>query len=90
VDIDSSKRVYDEILVEREGFAFNVEVQYERRLLFCYHCYVIGHNVMNYKRLNPEVVKIPGRGKKQVTDAAINPPRVGKGASSSGTLCYVP
>jgi len=45
---------------------------------------------MNYKRLNPEVVKIPGRGKKQVTDAAINPPRVGKGASSSGTLCYVP
>jgi len=26
VDIDLSKRVYDEILVEREGFAFNVEV----------------------------------------------------------------
>jgi len=28
VDIDLSKRVYDEILVEREGFAFNVELKY--------------------------------------------------------------
>ena len=85
-----SKRVYDEILVERESFAFNVEVQYERRPLFCHHCYVIGHNEMNCKRLNPEAVKVPDRGKKQVTDAASNPPRVGNRASSSGTLCYVP
>ncbi|KEH17480.1 DUF4283 domain protein [Medicago truncatula] len=61
VDIDLSKRVYDEILVEREGFTFNVEV-----------------------------VKVPDCGKKQVTNAASNPPRVGKGASSSATLCYVP
>jgi len=89
-DIDLSKRVFDEILVEREGFALNVEVQYERRPLFCHHCYVIGHNVVKCKRLNPEVVKVPDRGKKKVTDAASNPPRVGNGASSSGTLCYVP
>jgi len=65
-------------------------VQYERRPLFCHHCYVIGHNVVNCKRLNPEVVKVPDHGKKKVTDAASNPPRVGNGASSSGTLCYVP
>jgi len=45
VDIDLSKRVYDKILVEREGFAFKVEVQYERCLLFFHHCYFIGHNV---------------------------------------------
>jgi len=90
VDIDLSKRVYDEILVEREGFAFKLEMQYERRPLFCHHCYVIGHNVMNCKRLNPEVVKVPNRGKKKVIDAARNPSRVGNGASSSGTLCYVP
>ena len=90
VDIDLSKQVYDEILVERKGFAFNVEVQYERRPLFYHHCYVIGHNVMNCKRLNPDVVKVPDRGKKQVTNAASNPPSVGEGASSSGTLRYVP
>ena len=45
VDIDLSKRAYDEILVEREGFAFKVEVQCERRPLFCHQCYSIGHNV---------------------------------------------
>ena len=88
VDIDLSKRVYDEILVEREGFAFNVEVQYERCPLFCHHCYVIEHNEMNCKRLNPKAAKIPDCGKKQVTDAKA-PTRVGNGASFSGTLRYV-
>jgi len=88
VDIDLSKRVYDEILVEWEGFAFKVKVQYERRPLFCHHCYVIGHNEMNCKRLNPEGAKVPDRGKKQVTDANA-PTRVGNDASSSGTLRYV-
>lgn len=34
VDIDLSKKVFDEILVEREGFAFKVEVQYEQRPFF--------------------------------------------------------
>jgi len=86
VDIDLSKRVYDEILVEREGFAFKVEVKYERHLLFCHPCYVIGHNVTN---LNPEAAKVNDRGKKQVPETN-NQPRVVKGASSSCTLCYVP
>ena len=45
VDIDLSKRGYDKILVEREGFTFKVDVQYERCPLFCHHCYVIEHNV---------------------------------------------
>jgi len=45
---------------------------------------------MNCKRLNPKVVKVPDRGKRKVTDAARNPPRVGNGASSSGKLFYVP
>jgi len=34
VDIDLSKRAYDEILIEHDGFAFKVEVQYERDLYF--------------------------------------------------------
>jgi len=34
VDIDLSKKIFDEVLVEREGFAFKVEVQYERRPFF--------------------------------------------------------
>jgi len=54
VDIDLSKRAYDEILVEREGFAFKVEMQYERRPLFCHHCYSIGHNVSSCRWLHPQ------------------------------------
>jgi len=64
VDIDLSKRVYEEILFEREGFSFKVEVQYERRPLFCHHCYVIGHNVTNCKWLNSEAAKVTDHGKK--------------------------
>jgi hypothetical protein len=91
VDIDLSKRVFEEILVEREGFAFKVEVQYERRPLFCHHCYVIGHNVTTCKWLRPEVGK-DDRGKIQVVDKSkkvSQQPPGDKGASSSGSLQYV-
>jgi len=57
VDIDLSKITYDEILVEREGFAFKVEVQYEQRPLFCHHCYPIRHNVSTCHWLHPQPLK---------------------------------
>ena len=57
-------------------------------LLFCHHCYVIGHNVTNCKWLNLEAAKVNDRGKKQVPETN-NQPCVVKGASSSGTLRYV-
>lgn len=57
VDIDLSKRAYDEILVEPDGFAFKVEVQYERRPLFCHHCYSIGQNVTTCRWLHPQAAK---------------------------------
>jgi len=43
---------------------------------------------MNCKRLNPEVAKVPDRGKKQVIDAKALT-RVGNHTSSSATLRYV-
>jgi hypothetical protein len=49
VDIDLSKRAFDEIIVERDGFSFKVEVQYVRRQLLCHHCYIIGYNVATCK-----------------------------------------
>ena len=91
VDIDLSKRVFDEILVEREGFAINVEVQYERRPLFCHHCYVIGHNVMTCKWLHPEAAK-ENRGTTQVAEISkkCTLHHCGdKGAYSFGTFQYV-
>jgi len=92
VDIDLSKRVYDEILVEREGFAFKVEVQYERHPFFCHHFYVIGHNVTKCKWLHLNAAKDVERGKNQVTEPnnkATLQPRGAKGASSSGMFKYV-
>lgn len=92
MDIDLSKRVYDEIIVEREGFTFNVEVQYERRPFFCHHCYVIGHNVTTCKWLHPDATKDVEHGKKQVTELNNKPtlhPRGSKGASSSSMFKYV-
>jgi len=75
VDIDLSKRVFDEILVEIEGFAFKVEVQYECRPLFCHHCYVIGHNVTTCKWLYSEASK-ENRGKSKVTDISKKVPSI--------------
>jgi len=53
VDMDLFKRIFDEVLDEREGYAFKVEVVYERMSLFCSHCRIIGHNVSNYIWFHP-------------------------------------
>jgi len=74
-----------------EDFAFKVEVQYERRPLFCHHCYVIGHNVTTCKWPHPETAK-ENRGKTQVTKTSkkvTQQYRGDKGASSSGAFYYV-
>lgn len=44
VDIDFSRKLYHEITVEREGYAFNVEVAYGWLPEFCTHCQTIGHD----------------------------------------------
>ena len=98
VDIDLSKRAYDEILVEREGFAFKVEVQYERRPLFCHHCYSIGHNVSTCRWLHPQPPKDKTNRGKQIVigkEAPTKPSRqnddVGASTSANGsTWTWVP
>ena len=98
VDIDLSKRAYDEVLVERDGFAFKVEVQYERRPLFCHHCYSIGHNVSTCRWLHPQATKDEiDRGKQPIVAEAA-PPKpsrhhndVGASTSANGsTWTWVP
>ncbi|MCH91231.1 NBS resistance protein, partial [Trifolium medium] len=46
VDMDLSRRVFDEIMVERDGYTFNLEVVYERLPDVCSHCKVIGLNIL--------------------------------------------
>jgi hypothetical protein len=55
VDMDLSRLVFDEVMVEREGFAFKIQVVYERLPEFCSHCQIIGHNIHACKWLQPDV-----------------------------------
>lgn len=60
VDIDLVKPIQDQILVEREGFAFLVGIEYEFLPSFCMACSMIGHSIVECRRildLNKEVLK---------------------------------
>jgi len=48
-----SKDIYYEVMVEREGFAFTLAIEYEGLPDFCNHCQSIGHNVANCRWLYP-------------------------------------
>jgi len=52
--MDLLKHIFDEILVEREGYAFNVEVQHERLPLFCFHCQITGHSISTCTWMHPQ------------------------------------
>ena len=60
VDMDFSKKLFYEILVEREGFSFPVEVVYEWIPEFCSHCQNLGHDVTSCRWLYPrKEIKVP-------------------------------
>jgi hypothetical protein len=62
VDIDLSRHIFDEILVERDDFDFKLEVVYERMPEFCSHCQVTGHDISVCKWMKP--VQVAERTKK--------------------------
>jgi len=53
VDMDLSRQIFHEIMVEREGFSFIAEVGYEWLPEFCSHCKNISHSVANCRWLHP-------------------------------------
>ena len=52
VDLDLSQRIFNEIMVEREGFSFYVEIHYERLPEYCNNCAIIGHSIGQCKWLH--------------------------------------
>jgi hypothetical protein len=55
IDIDISQPLRHKVLVERKGYAFFVELDYEHIPEFCSHCRIIGHHVNNCKRINKDM-----------------------------------
>jgi hypothetical protein len=53
VDMDFSKKLFYEILVEREGFSLLVEVVYEWLPNFCTHYQNLGHDVIGCRCMYP-------------------------------------
>ncbi|XP_045816209.1 uncharacterized protein LOC123909420 [Trifolium pratense] len=51
--MDLTQTLRDKVLVERKGFAFLVNIEYENLPDFCTNCKVIGHYVANCKKLIP-------------------------------------
>lgn len=52
VDVDLSEQLFESVIVEREGHALFVMVQYERQPSFCTHCKMLGHDVHNCLKLS--------------------------------------
>jgi len=52
VDIDLTKELKYEVLVERKGYAFFVEFAYENLPEFCDYCKIVGHSVHNCTKRN--------------------------------------
>lgn len=52
VDVDMSDTLFNSVVVEREGYAFPVTVEYERRPSFCSHCKMLGHSIQDCNRIN--------------------------------------
>jgi hypothetical protein len=67
VDMDLSQNLFDEILVEREGFKFNLAVVYERLPNFCCHCHAIGHDISVCKWIHPPLKEPAAKKMKQET-----------------------
>ena len=53
VDMDLSKNIYNEVMVERTCFSFTIDITYERLPAFCTHCGNIGHYISICRWLHP-------------------------------------
>jgi len=47
IDVDLSEKLFENVVVEREGHALSIKVEYENLPSFCHHCRTIGHNLQN-------------------------------------------
>ncbi|XP_019455177.1 PREDICTED: uncharacterized protein LOC109356305 [Lupinus angustifolius] len=68
VELNLKSNLPDQILVERDNFAFFVAIEYENLPAFCHHCQAIGHNEVQCRKNNN--AKPDGTGKPRVKKQA--------------------
>ncbi|AES88682.2 hypothetical protein MTR_4g060870 [Medicago truncatula] len=75
VDLDLSRNIFYEAMVEWEGFAFPVAIEYEGLPDLCTHYHSIGHTINFCRRLHPRREKTmqPNDYEKQPTDKGKQP-----------------
>lgn len=75
VDMDLSKHIFNEVMIERTGFSFAIKITYERLPAFCTHCGNIGHHISSCRWLHP-VKEIPviDKKKKSIVSHKQQPP----------------
>lgn len=62
IDVALSEKMFEFVIVEREGHALTIMVQYEKHPLFCAHCRTLGHSIQTCSKMNVDAsVKYPKR-----------------------------
>lgn len=51
VDVDLSDKMFESVVIESEGHALSIQVQYEKYPSFCAHCRMRGHGIQNCLKL---------------------------------------
>ena len=52
IDVNMNDQMFESVIVEREGHALTIMVQYEKYPPFCSHCKAIGHSIQACSKMN--------------------------------------
>jgi hypothetical protein len=52
VDVDLAEQLFESVVVETDGYALSIDIQYEKQPTFCANCKILGHNLQNCRKLN--------------------------------------
>ncbi|KEH26132.1 DUF4283 domain protein [Medicago truncatula] len=75
VDMDLSKHIFNEVMIERTGFSFSIEITYECLPAFCTHYGNIGHHISSCRWLHPVKEPVIDKKKQSIVLQKPRPPK---------------
>jgi hypothetical protein len=73
VDVDLSEKVFESVVIESEGHALSIQIQYEKQPLYCANCKMIGHSIQSCVKINAPKPEGPARHMGSTTGSKQNP-----------------